>query len=165
MDLVTALAVIIGVMGGIATWIVFTLGSKYVLIWAIFIGWASFFHCGGKEAGLKNSAIANVWGVICAAVALIVVLAMGVTPVTAGICVGVTVLIMILGAKVPALGAIPASVYGYAAAAGLFLHGSAAYGEGTTAVIHVAIAAAVSLVVGNILGIISEKIAGSVVKG
>jgi len=164
MDLVTALAIVIGVMGAIATWLAVTLGSPYLLIWAAFIGWGSYYHCGGKESGLKNSAAANVWGAICAAVALIVLLAMGVTAVTAGICVGVTVAILILGAKVPALSAIPAAVYGYAATAALFLHGAAAYGEGSGAVIKVAVAVAISMVIGNILGYVSEKIAGSVVK-
>jgi Protein of unknown function (DUF1097) len=164
MDLVTALAIVIGVMGAIATWLAITIGSPYLLIWAAFIGWGSFYHCGGKENGLKNSAVANIWGAICAAVALIVLLAMGVSAVTAGICVGVTVAILIFGAKVPALSAIPAGVYGYAATAALFLHGAAAYGEGSGAVIKVAVAVAISMVIGNILGYISEKIAGSVVK-
>jgi Protein of unknown function (DUF1097) len=164
MDLVTALAIVIGVMGAIATWLAITMGSPYLLIWAAFIGWASYYHCGGKESGLKSSAVANVWGAICAAVALIALLAMGVTAVTAGICVGVTVAIMILGAKVPALSAIPAAVYGYASTAALFLLGAAAYGEGSGAVIKVAVAVAISLVIGNVLGYISEKIAGSVVK-
>ncbi len=164
MDLVTALAIVIGIMGAIATWVAVTLGSPYVLIWAIFVGWGCFFHCGGKEAGLQSSAVANIWGAVCAAVALIVALALGITAITAAICVGVTVAIMILGAKIPALSAIPAAVYGYASTAALFLHGAAGYGEGSGAVVKVAAAVAISLVVGNVLGYISEKIAGSLVK-
>jgi hypothetical protein len=167
MDLVTALAIVIGVMGAIATWVAITMGSPYLLIWAVFIGWGSFYHCGGKEAGIKSSAVANVWGVICAAVALIVALALAGSlglPLAAGLCVGISIVILILGAKVPALAAIPASVYGYASTAALFLHGAAAYGEGNTAVIKVAAAVAISLIVGNVLGFISEKIAGAVVK-
>jgi hypothetical protein len=163
MDLVTALAIVIGVMGAIATWLAVSIGSPYLLIWAAFVGWASFFHCGGKESGLKSSAAANVWGALCAAVALIAAQAMGVTALTAAICVGVTVAIMILGAKVPALSAIPAAVYGYASTAALALLGGAI---GTTAgdVIKAAAAVAISMVIGNVLGYISEKIAGSVVK-
>ncbi len=164
MDLVTALAIVIGVMGAIATWVAVTVGSPYLAIWAIFLGWASFFHCGGKEEGLKNSAIANVWGAICAAVAFIAALALGITAITAAICVGVTVAIMILGAKVPALAAIPASVYGYAATAALFLLGAAAYGAGAGSVVKVAVAVALSMVIGNVLGYVSEKIAGALVK-
>jgi len=163
MNLVTALAVVIGVMGGIATAVAVGVSNPYVLIWAIFIGWASFFHCGGGESGLKSSAVANVWGAICAGAAFIALLAMGVTPVNAGLCVGVTVLIMILGAHISLLGAIPSSVYGYASTAALFLLGSAAYGEGNNAVIMVGAAIAVSMVIGNVLGYISEKIAGALV--
>lgn len=163
MDLVTALAIVIGVMGGIATWLVVTIGSPYLLIWAMFIGWACFFHCGGKEEGLKNSAIANVWGVLCAAVGLIVALSMGLTAATAGLLVGITVAIMIFGAKVPALGAIPASVYGYASAAAFILHGGALTAGTTGAIAQAAVGVAVSLIIGNVLGYISEKVAGALV--
>lgn len=164
MDLVTALAIVIGIMGAIATFVAVQLGSPYLLIWAIFIGWGCYYHCGGLEAGIKASIPANVWGAICAAVALIVLLAMGVTALNAAISVGVTIVIMILGAKVPVLGAIPAAVYGYASTAALFLHGGAAYGEGAGAVVKVAVAVIISMIIGNILGFISQKIAGSIVK-
>lgn len=164
MNIVTALAVAIGVMGGIATWAAVTLGSPYVLIWAIFIAWASFFHAGGKEAGLQASVVANIWGAICAAVAFIALTSMGVTAVNAGICVGVTVAIMIFGAKVPALGAIPASVYGYAATAALFLTSGANYGEGVGGIIQVGLAIAVSMAIGGVLGLVSEKVAGALTK-
>lgn len=163
MDLVTALAIVIGVMGGLATWAAVTVGSPYILIWAIFVGWASFFHCGGSEDGLKNSAVANVWGAICAVVALIALTALGVNAINAGLCVGVTVLVMIFAAKVPALAAIPSSVYGYAATAGLFLLAGAGYGEGPGGIVMVGVAIAVSMVLGNVLGLISEKIASSLV--
>lgn len=163
MNLITALAIVIGVMGGLATWAAVTVGSSYVLIWAIFVAWGSFFHCGGKEAGFKASLVANIWGTICAVVALIALTSIGVSALNAGLCVGITVLIMILAAKVPALGAIPAAVYGYAATAALFLLGGAAYGEGAGGIIGVGAAIAVSAVIGNALGYISEKIVGSLV--
>ncbi|SFR06907.1 DUF1097 domain-containing protein [Poseidonocella sedimentorum] len=163
MDLIIALAIVIGVMGGLATWGAVAMASPYVLIWVIFIAWASYFHCGGKTEGLKSSTLANIWGAIMAAVALIVLTSMGVTAVNAGICVGATVLIMILGAKVSILSAIPAQVYGYAATAGLFLLGGAAYGEGSGGIIQVAIAVSISMIIGNVFGYISEQIAGSLV--
>lgn len=165
MDLIVALAVVIGVMGGVATLGAVALGSVYVLIWAIFIAWASYYHCGGKVAGLKASVVANIWGVVMAVVALVALLSMGVTALNAGLCVGVTVLVMILGAKVPALGAIPAQVYGYASTAALFLLGAAAYGEGTGAAVQVGIAIAVSMIIGNVLGFVSQEIAGKLVGG
>ncbi len=163
MNLVTALALVIGVMGGIATYVAVTLGSPFVLIWAIFLGWASFFHCGGGSNGVQSSAIANIWGVVCAVVAFIALTSLGVSALTAGLCVGVTVIIMILGAHIPMLAAIPSAVYGYAATAALFLMGAAAYGEGNGGLIQLGLAVAVSMVIGNILGWISEKIAGALV--
>ena len=67
MGLITALAISIGLLGGIATYLVFSdplmLGLQ---IWAVFIGWASFYHCGGKGGGFVSSAVANVWGVVWA---------------------------------------------------------------------------------------------------
>jgi Protein of unknown function (DUF1097) len=164
MDLITALAVIIGIMGGLATWAAITIASTYILIWTIFVAWGSFYHCGGKVAGLKSSAAANVWGVICAVVALVALTSIGVTAVMAGICVGISIVVLIMGAKISAISAIPSAVYGYASTAALFLLGAAAYGEGPGAIIKVGVAVAVSLIVGNILGFISEKIVGSVVK-
>jgi hypothetical protein len=164
MDLITSLAVVIGIMGGIATWLAITLGSPYVLIWTIFVAWGSFFHCGGKEAGLKSSAVANVWGVVCAAVALIALTSIGVSALVAGICVGLSIVVLILAAKHPLFSAIPAAVYGYASTAALFLLGGAAYGAGAGGIIKVGVAIALSLIIGNVLGYISEKIVGSIVK-
>ena len=164
MDLVTALAVVIGIMGGIATWAAVTIGSPYVLIWAVFVAWGSFYHCGGKEAGLQSSVAANIWGIVCAVAALIALISMGVTAVTAGICVGISIVVLILGAKIPMFAAIPSAVYGYASTAALFLLGAAGYGEGAGGLIKVGLAIAVSMVIGNILGYISEKVAGALVK-
>ncbi|HEY4807169.1 MAG TPA: DUF1097 family protein, partial [Roseiarcus sp.] len=51
MDLITALALSIGVLGGIATFVLLSFGMG-LQIWVAFIAWATFYHCGGKEAGL-----------------------------------------------------------------------------------------------------------------
>lgn len=160
MNLVTSLAIVIGVLGGAATWGAVTLGSPFVLIWAIFIAWASFFHCGGGMDGLKSSLVANIWGVIMAVVAFVALTTMGVTAVNAALCVGITVLIMILGAHISALSEIPAAVYGYAATAALFLLGAAAYGEGAGGLAKLGAAVAASMLIGNVLGYISGEIAG-----
>lgn len=164
MKQVQALALVIGVMGGIATWAAVTIGSPYVLIWAIFVAWGSFFHCGGGTEGAKASLVANIWGAAMAVIAFIALTSLGVTAVNAGLCVGVTVLLMILGANIPLLGAIPASVYGYASTAALFLMGGAAYGAGTAGIVMVGVAIAVSMAIGNGLGYISGEIVGALTK-
>lgn len=117
MSSLVALAVSIGVLGGIAAILYLKVG---LLIWAGFIAWACFFHSGGTAAALKNTIICNVFGAFCAWVAAIIILSFPLAtsltlPVWAGIVVGVTVLLLVLAAHVPALSTIPASVYGYAA--------------------------------------------------
>ncbi|HKZ96615.1 MAG TPA: DUF1097 domain-containing protein, partial [Hyphomicrobiaceae bacterium] len=108
MDLITALALSIGVLGGIATFLFLSPFGMGLQIWAAFLGWASFFHCGGKEKGFLDSVIANIWGAVMAGLTLIAVSGTGLAdsfglPIWAGICVAIGVAIMILGAKIPLL--------------------------------------------------------------
>lgn len=164
MNLVTALAIVIGVMGAGATYVVLGPAASLGLqIWIVFIAWGSFFHCGGGEAGLKNSVVANIWGAICATVALVLIAKVGGNslPVISAI-VGVTVAVMILGAQVPLLAAIPAAVYGYAATAGytLLTKGDALNFALTGPLPTVAL----SCIAGGVLGYVSGKIAGALAK-
>lgn len=166
MNLVTALAIVIGVLGAVATYIfVGNVTGLGLQIWAAFIAWGSFFHCGGGESGLKASLVANIWGALCATVALILVGQMsgGSVPIIS-IIVGVTVAIMILGAHVPLLGAIPAAVYGYAstAAFGLLVAGAdpLSGSVATSPFLNIAI----SMIIGALFGYVSGKIAGALAK-
>lgn len=123
MNLVTALAVVIGVLGVVATYLFAGPASVFgPQIWVAFIAWASFFGAGGTTDALIKSLAANVWGAAWATIALILVgkFGSGGAPVVA-IIVGVTCCLMILGAHLPLLGVIPAQVYGYAATAGFGL--------------------------------------------
>jgi hypothetical protein len=164
MNLVTALAIVIGALGAVATYLVLGPAADLGLqIWIVFIAWASFFHCGGGEDGLKNSVIANIWGALCATVALILVAkASGGSLPVISVIVGITVAVMILGAHMPLLGAIPAAVYGYASTAGytLLTSGDALNfglkGPFTTV--------ALSCIVGGLFGYVSGKIAGALAK-
>ncbi len=52
MDIITALAVSISILGGIAAFAFLSPFGMGLQIWAAFVGWATFYHCGGKEAGL-----------------------------------------------------------------------------------------------------------------
>ena len=84
-------------------------------------------------------------------------------PLWAGIVVGVTVFILVMLAKVPALATIPAMVYGYASVAAF---GLLAQGADVTAAnfSNPLIAIVVSMVVGAILGFISEKVGVAIAK-
>ena len=107
MDMITALAVSIGLLGGIAAWLFLgPIGGLGLSIWAAFIGWASFYHCGGKEAGLQKAIVNNVFGAIMGWIALLLVTQIPLAgslglPVWAGICVAVTVFILVIAAKKP----------------------------------------------------------------
>jgi hypothetical protein len=117
MSSLVALSVSIGVLGAVATMLYLNVG---LLIWAGFLAWACYFHAGGNDTALKNTIVCNTFGSLCAWVAAFIILSVPMAesltlPVWAGIVVGITVLGMCLAAHVPALSAIPASVYGYAA--------------------------------------------------
>lgn len=106
MKLVTSLAVVIGGLGALATWLFLApLAGLHLQIWAAFIAWASYFATGGTPADLPKSLLANLWGVAWATAALIGVGIFGHlgAPVIA-LIVGVTVCLMILGGHLPLLG-------------------------------------------------------------
>lgn len=162
MNLITALAISIGALAVAATYL--CLGTSFGLqVWALFIGWGSFYHTGGKTDGLTKSAINHAWGVIVAAIALFIVASVGGSVLVTSIIVGVTVAILVLGAHLPALSTIPAAVYGYASTAAFCLLTGVALGD-LGAVIKAAAIVLVSLVIGNIFGFVSEKIAGALAK-
>ncbi|TCK30477.1 uncharacterized protein DUF1097 [Ancylobacter aquaticus] len=169
MSLVSALAISIGVLGGVATWLFLGPLAGGLQIWVAFIAWACFFHCGGKEAGLKATVTATIAGAVMAWLTLLAVSRGGLgetlgLPVWAGICVGVGVLVMILLANLPAFAAIPAMVYGFAAMAGYALlatDGLANLTAGSLA--NPLVTIVLSLIVGALLGYVSEKVAGMLV--
>lgn len=162
MDIITALAVSIGALGAVATWLFLTVGTFQ--IWIGFIGWASFYHCGGGMDGLRKSVGANLWGVVMAFIALLLITQ--VNPGLPGVIwpslvVGVTAAILVLGSKIPAFAVIPATVYGFASTAGYGLLSGASLTAANLA--NPLICVAVSLVVGGLFGIVSEKLAGMIV--
>ncbi|MEX3010060.1 DUF1097 domain-containing protein [Hoeflea sp. TYP-13] len=159
MDLILALAVSIGLLGGVATYLFLTVGA--IQIWVGFIAWASFYHCGGGTDGLKKSLAANIWGAFVGFVALLAITKISVAMpgvLWASIVVAVTAFVLVLAAKFEPLGAIPASVYGYAAIAGYGLMSGASLTEGSLA--NPLACVIISLILGGIFGIVSEKLAG-----
>lgn len=117
MKLPVALALVVGIVGGIITWLyVGPLSGLGLVVPAPFIAAASFFAAGGDVEGLKKSVAANVWGVIWGTIALIGVGLVS-SPVMVGVMVGGATLLMILGALIPALGFVPGQVLGLATTA------------------------------------------------
>ncbi|MEE8633023.1 MAG: DUF1097 domain-containing protein, partial [Methyloceanibacter sp.] len=66
----SALAISVGVLGGIATWLFLGPLGGTLAIWAAFIAWGCFFHCGGSESGLQSAILGNIAGAIVAGITL-----------------------------------------------------------------------------------------------
>lgn len=166
MPMLTALAISIGVLGGVATWLfVGPLAMLGLQIWAAFVAWSAYYHSGGKETSLKTNIPAHIWGAVLGWVALLGVTTLGGSlgvPAAAGISVGVTVIILVLGANMPALASIPSAVYGYACvAAYALLAGKLGALTSVSLVDNPLINIVVSMVIGALLGWLSDRIAGA----
>jgi hypothetical protein len=169
MDLITALAVSIGVLGGIAAWLFLgPLGALGLSVRAAFIAWASFYHCGGKEAGLQKTIINNVFGAIVGWIALLLVTQIPLAgalalPLWAGICVAVAVFVLVYAAKNPMLSDIPAGVLGFACVVALALAGNKLGTLTAASLENPLINIVISMVIGAVFGYVSEKGAGALV--
>lgn len=166
MSSLVALAVSIGVLGGVATILYLKVG---LLIWAGFIAWACFFHSGGTTAALTSTIVCNTFGAFCAWVAAVIILSFPLAdkltlPVWAGIVVGLTVLLLVLAAQVPALSSIPASVYGYAAVFAYLLQTPDALTKDklmSASLANAFVLVVISLIIGALFGFVSAKVAGT----
>ncbi|CUH76846.1 DUF1097 domain-containing protein [Tropicibacter naphthalenivorans] len=162
MNLINALAISIGLLAALATWVCLGNGAG-LHVWALFVGWGSFYHTGGGTDGLTKSAINHIWGAVVATLALVVVGTVGGSVVVTSAIVGASVVALVLGAHIPALSTIPAAVYGYASTAAFCLLSGVAIGD-ITAVATAAAMVVASLILGNIFGFVSEKLAGMMAK-
>src|ERR1039458_3332833 len=108
-----ALGISVGVLAGVATWLSLTFSLQ---VWALFIAWACFFHCGGDLAALKKSIVNNLFGAVLGWIAGMLILEIPVLTLVprASIIVAITVIDLILAAHVETLSVIPAGFYGYA---------------------------------------------------
>ena len=170
MGLIPALAISIGALGAIATFLFLgPMAGLGLSLWAAFIAWATFFHCGGKEAGLQKTITHNIFGAILAWIALLLITQIPLAnsiglPLWAAICVGLTIVVLVMAATNAALSDIPASVYGYASVAAYALAGGK-LGFVTAATLeNPLINIVISMAIGAVFGYISEKVAGALAK-
>lgn len=114
MKLPVALALVVGVIGVVITYLyVGPLAGLGLLVPVTFLGAASFFAAGGDRPALTKSLAANIWGVVCGTITLILLGFAGNAFVVA-LIVGAMTAVFILGALVPILGFVPGSVIGFA---------------------------------------------------
>jgi hypothetical protein len=159
----TALAISLGVLGAIATWLFLGPLGGMLAIWAAFIAWGCYYHSGGKESGLQSTIVCAAAGAVIAGITLKVGgLSIGLPEVMwTAICVGLGVAAMVLLANVPVFASIPAQVYGFAStiAYAVMKGGSVTAASMENPVVVIIL----SMVIGAIFGYVSEKIAGMLV--
>jgi Protein of unknown function (DUF1097) len=159
----TALAISLGVLGAVATWLFLGPLGGALAIWAAFIAWACFFHSGGKEAGLQSTILNNAAGAIIAGIALWLATQTGInlgTAVWPAICVGLGVAAMVLLANVPAFSNIPAQVYGFASLAAYVLLKGDADQLTAASMQNPEVVIILSMIIGAVFGYVSERVAG-----
>jgi hypothetical protein len=158
-----ALAVSVGVLAVVATWIFFFIDpvvAANMQVWQAFIAWGCHYHCGGKITGTRNTIVCMSFGAVVGMTAgylaggAFAPLGQFAAPVAVGL--GATVIC--LASKVPLLATIPASVYGFASIAGLFLLSSDM--TPTRALLPTIL----SIIVGAAFGYVSEAVAGALKK-
>lgn len=115
-----ALAISISVLGALATFLALGPLSGVFLIWAAFVAWGAFFALGGNGDALQKVVICGIFGAFVAWLVAVVILSVPLAaqlglPLWAAIAVGVGIIVVVLGANIPALATIPATVFGFAA--------------------------------------------------
>ncbi len=165
-----ATALSVGVLAGIAAWIFLAVGT--ILIWAAFVAWACYFHCGGDKNPLQSTIAGNIFGVIAGWVAALLILYVPLAgtltlPLWAGIVVVVTVVIVCLATAIPLLASIPAAVYGYACAFAFLLQTPDKLTQAALIAPNfdnVLVNVIVSMVIGALFGWASGQLAGVLTK-
>jgi hypothetical protein len=155
MSALIGLTISITILAGIDTYLTAT--ALPIPVWVTFIGWASFFACGGGSAGFVKSVLSNWTGLLIASLALVAISFGPQSPVLAATSVGIGSGAMILASAHRALGYPPAIVFGFASTVGT----TAATGHGINELTlrNPALIAAISLLVGAVFGIVSERFA------
>jgi hypothetical protein len=159
MPILLALAISIGVLAVIATWLFLgPLAALGFQIWQAFVAWASHYHSGGKVAGAKTTVICMSFGVVVGALSVALAGQLGALgALAAPVAVGIGAAVIVLAANLSALATIPASVYGFACVAGLILLKGVAPMDAIIPTIG-------SVVLGAVFGYASEAIGGMLSK-
>ena len=154
MDMLMALALSIGVL--IAVWVKvgpMLFGSLAIAVPAGIVAWACFFAAGGKTTGLQKTIAANVSGVVWVWLAMTLINMTNMSNL-AFVFVGIVAFFIVLQSKVALLSFIPGAFCGAAI--------TAASGAGTNVTANLMVALA--MVVGAVLGYVSEMAGGMLAK-
>ena len=155
MPILVALSISIGVLSVVATWLFLgPLAALNFQIWQAFLGWACFFHCGGKTDGLKTTVICMSFGAVIGMLAVLLAGQLGAIGVLAApVAVGIGAAVIVGVSQFSVLSTIPACVYGFGAVAGLILLKG-------TAPLDAIVPTIASIILGAAFGWLSETIGG-----
>ena len=148
MDALVALALSIGVL--IAGWTYVALGPGALPVWAGIIAWGCFFAAGGKTEGLMKTIASNLSGVLWAFLALTAWNSFGGGLPVLSVLVGIAAIGMVMQAKIRTLAFIPGAFLGAATTVSVVVGANGTY-----------IKTMIALVVGAVLGYLSETLAGA----
>jgi len=133
--------------------------AAHMQVWQAFIAWGCHFHSGGKITGTRNTIICMSFGAVVGMAAVLLSMRLGsLGQFAAPVAVGIGAAVICLASKIPLLGTIPASVYGFAAIAGLIL-----LDKGVTAT-SALLPTILSIIVGAAFGFVSEAVTGALTK-
>ena len=167
MPKLAALTVSVGVLAVLATWI-FRLDAAAAMklqVWQAFIAWGCHFHCGGKFTGFRNATVCMIFGALVGMAAVMLSSYLGAFGgLAVPVAVGIGAAVICLASALPLLAAIPASVYGFAAIAGLIILGKALDPVNGVTPTQAILPTAISIVIGSLFGIVSEYLAGALSK-
>ena len=163
MPALIALALSVGVLAVIDTWLYFgPLATTALagLVWISFIAWGCHFHSGGGNKGSLTTVVCMTWGAIVGMCAVILAggVFSGLGPALApAIAVGIGAAVICLSSAIGLLETIPASVYGFAAVAGPIVLANV---KATDAIIPTVL----SIIIGAVFGYVSEVAANALTK-
>jgi hypothetical protein len=155
-----ALAVSVGVLAVVATWLfgVPALVAAKLQVWQAFIAWGCHFHSGGKFNGTRTAVLCMIFGALVGMAAALLIGPLGsLGALAAPVAVGLGATLIVLVSSIPLLATIPASVYGFAAIFALIGLG----GVSPTAAI---VPTALSVIIGAAFGYVSEIVADALTK-
>jgi len=160
-----ALAVSVGLLAILDTWLFgVPLASQLPgLVWVSFIAWGCFFQSGAGTKGLTTAIVGMSFGALVGMAAILGLMgpfaALG--DWAGPVAVGLGAFVICLASAIPLLATIPASVYGFAAVAGAtFLMA----GTNTMNPIAAFVPTVLSIIIGAVFGLVSEKFAGVLTK-
>ena len=166
MPALLALATSVGVLAIVATWLFFVpLEPLHGQVWQAFIAWGAHYHCGGQIKGTRDTIVCMSFGAIIGMLAVILAGSLGfLGDFAAPLAVGIGATVIVLSSKFSYLAAIPASVYGFAAIAGLWLLGGTEVLGADATVVAALLPTILSVVVGAAFGIVSENLANALTR-